>query len=741
MYKGGALFTDVHSGVKFPFFQVTFTTEDTLRGKATFEHYMLGHGIKVENYVTDAGVFTSAEFTQYIIQQGQHIFYAGPGAHHHNPIAERSIKTVTYLSRASLIHAMIHWPQVIRVFFWPMLVQYTCEVDNHIPDPSTGLAPMDRLSRTKFSTSCLTDFHVWGCPTYVLHPRLQDGLKLPRWEPRSKRGVFVGMSARYASTVPLILNLQTGSITAQFHVVFDDKFTTVPSITGLTSDEPEPGNWEDLCINSRFQTSFDIDDPPHLNQEWLNEEERQLAIHRIRQMNVQPPPIDIWDKGSSSTTPAVPVIQPIEEPPSYTDHPLPSTPSTPAPSTTAPSTTVQPSTPARTVEGVAGTTTPIRLDMPTEGGNTPIPSTPVATPYPTVTSTPASVPMAKPTSVTATTPAPPPLHRSERLANQASARPQRERNPPKWMSDYQAKYGKHAYYHDYLTFLASAVFSTCVALNLYYDDEGRCLYDPSMGTLDLDNPLAFMASLLSADPLSWRQAMAQSDAAEFVKFAKKEIQELEGKKVWRVIPRSQVPKGKKVFRSTWSLKRKMHPLGHILKHKGRFCFGGDQQVLGLDAFDTAAPVGNWSSLRLLLILTFIKKWHVTSTDYVNAFVQASLPKGEEKYIELPEGFVAPDEGDFVLELLHSLYGDREAPRRWFVALTTSMKKIGFKESKYDPCLYFHPKKKVFCFIWVDDCLFFGPDKKTNEEVIAQLSKLHHLQINSELEAYLGISVK
>ena len=37
----------------------------------------------------------------------------------------------------------------------------------------------------------------------------------------------MGLSLDHAHTVPLILNLDTGAITPQFHVVFDDWFTTV----------------------------------------------------------------------------------------------------------------------------------------------------------------------------------------------------------------------------------------------------------------------------------------------------------------------------------------------------------------------------------------------------------------------------------------------------------------------------------------------------------------------------------
>jgi hypothetical protein len=71
------------------------------------------------------------------------------------------------------------------------------------------------------------DLHVWGAPTFVLDPTLQDGKKLPQWKPRSRRAVFVGFSPKHATTIPLVVNLATGTISPQFHCVFDDWFSTV----------------------------------------------------------------------------------------------------------------------------------------------------------------------------------------------------------------------------------------------------------------------------------------------------------------------------------------------------------------------------------------------------------------------------------------------------------------------------------------------------------------------------------
>jgi hypothetical protein len=91
--------------------------------------------------------------------------------------------------------------------------------------------------------------------------------------------MFVGISNLHSSDVPLILNMQTGSITPQFHVVFDDYFSTV---TSISDNEKPPDSWEDLCLENSVHLIDDntnqrscIDSFSYLNDEWLTKEELQ----------------------------------------------------------------------------------------------------------------------------------------------------------------------------------------------------------------------------------------------------------------------------------------------------------------------------------------------------------------------------------------------------------------------------------------------------------------------------------
>ena len=64
----------------------------------------------------------------------------------------------------------------------------------------------------------------------------------------------MGLSPDHASTVPLVLNLDTGAITPQFHVVFDDWFTIV---TTSVDDLPDFNStaWSKMFGDSNTNSS------------------------------------------------------------------------------------------------------------------------------------------------------------------------------------------------------------------------------------------------------------------------------------------------------------------------------------------------------------------------------------------------------------------------------------------------------------------------------------------------------
>ena len=127
----------------------------------------------------------------------------------------------------------------------------------------------------------------------------------------------MGFSPKHAITVPLVLNPQTGYITAQFHVVFDDWFATV------TADPDALPNfaaesWKRMFKDSTYQYILDDEDEARLIVETDEFDRSQNALLQQQQIAT----------AIEEATP--PQALPVEPPPMAT-----APPSTPTPPTIA----------------------------------------------------------------------------------------------------------------------------------------------------------------------------------------------------------------------------------------------------------------------------------------------------------------------------------------------------------------------------------------------------------------------
>ena len=234
------------------------------------------------------------------------------------------------------------------------------------------------------------------------------------------------------------------------------------------------------------------------------------------------------------------------------------------------------------------------------------------------------------------------------------------------------------------------------------------------------------------------EALAGPDRDKYLEGMEKEVRKLEEKGTWKIVEKSALKPGSNILQGTWALRRKRLPDGTISSYKARFCVRGDQQVEGVDYFDTYAPVVSWSTVRLLLTLAILKGWKTRQVDYTNAFVQANLKENENVYVALPKCFILSGRTEVVLKLIKSLYGLKQAPLRWFERLRDGLLKRGFVQSRLDPCLFY--KRGLILLIYVDDCLFFGSEGDLIDKEIQDLEKEFNLRDEGDVGAFLGINI-
>ena len=91
------------------------------------------------------------------------------------------------------------------------------------------------------------------------------------------------------------------------------------------------------------------------------------------------------------------------------------------------------------------------------------------------------------------------------------------------------------------------------------------------------------------------EARAMPDAAEWGAAANREMTSLKERKVYKLVPRKEVPPGRKRIKSKWVVKRKADN-----SYKARLVAQRWNQVHGLDCGSTFAPVCRLHSVQIFV---------------------------------------------------------------------------------------------------------------------------------------------
>ena len=207
-----------------------FTLKETLLAKRAYEKVLKQAGCTAWHYHADNGQFRYKGFHKNIDNKGQEITFCGVGAHHQNGIIENRNKQLTLGARTLLLHGMRHWPQMVDSLFWLFVIKAMAERMNSLQVDLEGQTPESIMYGVDLKTIPVKNFHILFCPVYVLDHRLQlaGGPGPPKWEPRSRIGVYLGHSTFHTGSIALVFNPKTAQVSPQYHVVFDDDFRIVP---------------------------------------------------------------------------------------------------------------------------------------------------------------------------------------------------------------------------------------------------------------------------------------------------------------------------------------------------------------------------------------------------------------------------------------------------------------------------------------------------------------------------------
>jgi hypothetical protein len=240
-----------------------------------------------------------------------------------------------------------------------------------------------------------------------------------------------------------------------------------------------------------------------------------------------------------------------------------------------------------------------------------------------------------------------------------------------------------------------------------------------------DNPKSLAQARSHADWPKWREAMDR------------ELATLEEAGTWTIVPR---PTDKNIVGSKWVFRIKRKANGSIEKYKACLVAQGFTQKFGIDYFDTFSPIAKLSSFRLILAIAAQNDWDADTFDFNGAYLNSELANNEDIYMQVPPGY--DNQGEQVRHLHKSLYGLKQARRKWYDTLCRALEDIGFTVNDADPGVFSacNGNNITILAIHVDDCLITGSSPDLIADYKQKLNARYSLTNLGPVHWLLGIKI-
>jgi hypothetical protein len=579
-YNYVSLWVDHMSTYVYVTLHASKAATELVRSKLEFKTFAARYNVKIKNIRADNGVYSANLFREACLRGQQNLSFCGVEAHWQNGIAERFIGTITQRARTILLHAMAKWPDVIKEDMWTFALHHAVHFHNSSIRKDKTITPYEAFTGQVPRWS-ISDFRVWGSPTYILQNELQDGSSINRWKPRSWTGVYVGNSTCHSSGIPLIYNPTTSHISPQFHVIYDENFH---SVSRNSTMDPE------AYLEQLYDTSA----------RWLHKDEFSDEVYPFESLWDDTHPTDATRKRKNpplsstglrgSSLPHTPQRSYPASTSRGSSSPLPAELTSEAPhSGSSPALDTHPASTSRSVDGD--------------------PAIHLHAVLPTDDTTLTEREEGQPTTqehhglhVATAAPDPPaPAHDGANITptrHFTTARPQYVYDD---RTEYYRAYKRQRGIYGAILVLASShssYFESPTPDPPAYPHLANIFAAyPTLPAEFSDTPLhAFTIVDNKADTLTQSQMLKTADKAAFIATPKKELEGLIKMGVFDIKHMSTKPSDAQLLSSIWSYRRKRSPIGTILKHKSRICVDGSQQEYGRDYWDVYAPVVSWPTV-------------------------------------------------------------------------------------------------------------------------------------------------
>ncbi|KAF7342817.1 Retrovirus-related Pol polyprotein from transposon TNT 1-94 [Mycena sanguinolenta] len=204
------------------------------------------------------------------------------------------------------------------------------------------------------------------------------------------------------------------------------------------------------------------------------------------------------------------------------------------------------------------------------------------------------------------------------------------------------------------------------------------------------------------DPQSVAEAFASPQADEWRSAISDELKSIKDMNVYKLVPRTNVPKDRKIMLGKFVFKTKRDADGMVARYKARYVLLGHKMIYGKDFNKTTSPTARAESLRILFHLAAALDLELTQIDVKTAYLYGDID--ETCWMEQPKGLEEPGKEDWVWELQKGLYGMPQGGRLWNKHMDARMKGIGFTQLSVEHCIYYRKRESglVIAAVHVDD---------------------------------------
>ncbi|GJR79888.1 ribonuclease H-like domain-containing protein [Tanacetum coccineum] len=177
----------------------------------------------------------------------------------------------------------------------------------------------------------------------------------------------------------------------------------------------------------------------------------------------------------------------------------------------------------------------------------------------------------------------------------------------------------------------------------------------------------------------------------------------------------------------------------VERFKARLVAKGFSKKEDVDYEETFSPVVKIVIVMYLLTVAVSNKWSIYQLDINSAFLYGESVK--DVYMQLHDGYFS-DNDNKVFKLTKSLYGLKQALRKWNEKLTQFLNENGFIQSKSDESLYTKSNDDIFIvlLIYVDDIIITGNNENEINNFKEHISSKFKIIDLGKHKYFLGLEI-